>query len=208
MVSWHFSHRSFLIIASVENTQDYRKVSSLGLYEMITVSIFYALIRSLTQAVRFGENWECQGSFFWLLLGHSWGQAYSAMSTLMTTSGSLQNTYLLLCITRLLPGAPGQPTLLSVTQWQQWTGSAPPAVWNKGQLCHYSEIIFIVANWESGLCRFWLMSHQSGPECHSQMLLWWLDLAGGHSKLMTLAAFPICPGNWKLLFERKVTTVL
>lgn len=52
-----------------------------------------------------------------------------------------------------------------------------------------------------------LMSHKSGPEHHSQMLPWWLDLASGHSKFMTFAAFPVCPGNGKLLFERKVTTV-
>jgi len=41
----------------------------------------------------------------------------------------------------------------------------------------------------------YILSHKSGPEHHSQMLPWWLNLAGGHNKFMTLAAFPICSGN-------------
>lgn len=110
----YFSHRSFLIAANTENTQD--------------------CIQFLLQVIQCDYNWHFlwtneiihpsskawwklnQRSFFWLLLGCSWVRPIEKISLWWHNDNTCSHkTSLLLCTLNIPPCAPGQPALLNST---------------------------------------------------------------------------------------------
>lgn len=110
----YFSHRSFLIAANTENTQD--------------------CIQFLLQVIQCDYNWHFlwtneiihpsskawwklnQRSFFWLLLGCSWVRPIEKILLWWHNDNTCSHkTSLLLCTLNIPPCAPGQPALLNST---------------------------------------------------------------------------------------------